>query len=66
MNIIAKIFSLIGFCLTIAPSFLVYLGMMDLSTNKLLMLIGTIAWFCSAPFWMNKKEKLETTETSKD
>lgn len=48
-------FSLLSLLLTIVPSFLVFYGIMTLETNKTLMLIGTIGWFATAPYWMNKK-----------
>ena len=57
MKILLKIISLIGLLLTIVPSFLVFTGKITLDNNKWLMIIGTLLWFASAPFWMNKKEE---------
>jgi hypothetical protein len=37
------------------PPILVFLGEIDLDTTKLLMTIGMVAWFSSAPFWINKE-----------
>ena len=56
MKTLLKIVSLIGLLATIVPSFLVFAEIITLDTNKLLMIIGTILWFVSVPFWMNKKD----------
>jgi hypothetical protein len=55
MRAILKILSFIGLILTVVPSFLVFSGSITLDMHKWLMLLGTILWFVSAPFWMNKK-----------
>lgn len=55
MKSILKIFSAIGLILTVIPSFMVFSGAISLDINKWLMLLGTILWFSTAPFWMNKK-----------
>lgn len=55
MKSLLKIVSLIGLLATVIPSFLVFLGAITLDNNKVLMIIGTLLWFISAPFWMNKK-----------
>jgi hypothetical protein len=52
---ILKIISFAGLLLTIIPSFMVFFQGIELDTNKYLMLFGTVLWFGSAPFWMNKK-----------
>lgn len=54
MKSLIKIVSYIGLALTIVPSILVFTGNSTLESNKLLMLIGTVIWFISAPSWMNK------------
>ena len=56
MKMILKIISLIGLLLTIVPAFLVFSGAMVIETHYTLMLIGTILWFASAPFWMLRKK----------
>lgn len=53
----AFIISILCLLLTIVPSFLVYFQLIAPDTNKDLMLAGTIGWFLTAPFWMNRKEK---------
>lgn len=55
MNSLLKIVSLVGLLATIIPSFLVLFGVITLDNNKVLMILGTLLWFISAPFWMNKK-----------
>jgi len=49
------IVSLIGLVLTLLPSFLVFANAISWDTYLLLMNVGTIMWFVSAPFWMGKK-----------
>jgi len=57
MRILLIIISIVGLILTIMPAFLVFADKMELQTNKSLMLIGTILWFATAPFWMSKRKK---------
>lgn len=59
MKNILKIISFIGLALTLIPSFLVMKGIIDPQHSKILMLIGTIIWFITASFWMNKTENEE-------
>jgi len=55
MKLFLKIGSLIGLLLTMSPPILIFLEKIDLDTTKLLMTIGMVAWFSTAPFWINKK-----------
>ena len=55
MKTILKLVSLLGLLITIVPSFLVFADVISLDTNKLLMILGTLLWFISVPFWMDKK-----------
>lgn len=55
MKTLTKLISVIGLGLTIVPAFLVFFQKITLQRHYNLMLIGTILWFISAPFWMNKK-----------
>jgi hypothetical protein len=55
--------SIVCLLLTLLPSFFVYLQMISLETNKNLMLIGTIGWFLTAPFWMNKNKENYAPDT---
>ena len=56
MRTIIKITSFAGLFLTLVPSFLVFTGIIELNTNKILMIIGTAMWFFTVPFWMNRKK----------
>jgi len=56
-KMLLKIISFIGLLLTLIPSFLVFLKGIELETNKYLMLVGTLLWFGSSPFWMNKGKR---------
>lgn len=56
MNYILKVISVLGLMLTVIPSFLVLNGVMEMEYYKSLMLIGTISWFVTAPFWIFKKK----------
>lgn len=54
MKLIIKVISFLGLALTLIPSFLVFTGVTTLDTCKLLMFIGSVVWFISAPSWMNQ------------
>lgn len=56
MKMILKLFSFIGLALTIVPAFLVWNNNVSIDTYKNLMLIGSLTWFVSAPFWMFQKQ----------
>lgn len=56
MKGILQLISLAGLLLTVVPAFLVFSGSMTWNQHALFMLIGTIVWFASAPFWMKDKE----------
>jgi hypothetical protein len=57
MKKILIIISFIGLVLTLLPSFLVFANAISWDTYLLLMNVGTIMWFVSAPFWMEKKDE---------
>ncbi|MBD3374122.1 hypothetical protein GF406_03725 [candidate division KSB1 bacterium] len=57
MKTLLKIISYAGLALTVTPSFLVFLGTIDLSTHKTLMLVGTLMWFLTVPFWMGEEKE---------
>lgn len=42
--------------LILLMSILLFLDKIDLATVKMLMLIGTVLWFVSTPFWMKEKK----------
>lgn len=51
--------SAIGLGLTVVPAFLVFGGLLSWKTHAVLMAVGTVLWFASAPFVM--KGASETT-----
>ena len=57
MKPLIKFISYLSLGLTLIPSFLVFTGNITFDSSKLLMLIGTIIWFLTAPGWMNKAEE---------
>ena len=57
MQTVLKVLSFIGLGFTIAPSLLVFSGNIGMDINKNLMLIGTILWFGTVIFWMNKNKQ---------
>lgn len=63
MRSLSIIFSLSGFCLTVAPSFFVFYERISWRTHSQLMFAGMILWFVFTPIWMNKEKKAETKIT---
>ncbi|MFK7843791.1 MAG: hypothetical protein AB8G77_00715 [Rhodothermales bacterium] len=59
MTSVLKIISYLGLGLTVIPSMLVFSGDITWERHALLMLIGTLMWFGTAPFWMKDKEAQE-------
>jgi hypothetical protein len=53
MDVVLKIISFLGLGLTVVPAFLVFAGTIDWRTHAVLMMIGALLWFLSAPFWMH-------------
>lgn len=62
MRTILIIISFIGLGMTIIPAILVFNGIIDLHQHKVLMFIGTLLWFGTAPFWMGNKQETATSE----
>lgn len=60
MRNLLKLLSFIGLLLTLFPSVFFFYDYITADTHKLLMLMGTILWFLTAPFWMNKPEEAES------
>lgn len=56
-KIILKIVSFAGLGLTLIPALIVFSNGLDLDSSKNLMLLGTILWFGTSPFWMNKSKQ---------
>lgn len=55
MKKLLQIISLIGLLLVIVPACMYLADSMDKSRMQTIMLAGTVLWFITAPFWMNKK-----------
>ena len=53
MKKILKLISWAGLALTIIPSLLVFNGVVAIETHYVLMAIGMVLWFGTAPFWMH-------------
>jgi len=54
MKTLVKGISYIGLLATVVPSILVWIGTIQLETHKIIMIIGMILWFLTAPFTMKK------------
>jgi len=54
--LLLKIVSYTALAGTIIPSLLVFFGDMPLEQNKTIMTVSMIAWFATAPLWINKRE----------
>jgi hypothetical protein len=59
MKKILIIVSFIGLILTILPSILVFAKVIEMENHFTLMIIGTVLWFGTAPFWMKSKKMEE-------
>ncbi|MFZ1290467.1 MAG: hypothetical protein WAR79_10260 [Melioribacteraceae bacterium] len=55
MKLLIKIISMVSLVACILPSILVLNNVITLEQNKFVMMLGTILWFLTSPFWMNKK-----------
>lgn len=62
MRKVLIVISIIGIILTVVPAFLVLTGVLSLEENKNLMLLGTVFWFVSAPYWLNRNEGIEEAQ----
>ena len=57
MKTLLKAASAIGLLLTVGPSILVFAGLMRWESHALLMAVGAVVWFASAPGWMHEKPR---------
>lgn len=55
MKAILKLTSAVGLALTVVPAFLVFAGAITWASHARFMLIGTLLWFVTAPFWMEAR-----------
>ncbi len=49
------VISAIGLAFTFVPSVLSFKGIITMENHFMFMLIGTVLWFATAPFWMKTK-----------
>jgi hypothetical protein len=52
MKTLFKLGSFVGLGLTVVPAFLVFAGRLEWNTHAVLMGIGALLWFVTAPLWM--------------
>lgn len=52
MKHLLKAGSFVGLGLTVVPAFLVFSGTLTWHTHAVLMAVGAVVWFTTAPFWM--------------
>jgi len=52
MKHLLKAGSVAGLGLTVVPAFLVFSGALTWHTHAVLMAVGAVLWFATAPFWM--------------
>jgi hypothetical protein len=55
MKRLAQMISCVALAATIVPPLLFFTDKLDLAQAQFLMLASAIAWFTSAPFWMERK-----------
>lgn len=55
MRALLKVGSFVGLGLTVVPAFLVLSGTLAWDTHAVLMAVGAVLWFATAPFWMVKE-----------
>ena len=55
MKRILMLISFVSLGMTIVPAFLVFAQKISMEHNKILMFVGTLGWFLTAPFWMKKE-----------
>ena len=56
MNHLLKAGSFIGLGLTVMPAFFLFTGKLTWDMHAILMGIGALLWFATAPFWMVKED----------
>lgn len=57
MKRVAQILSWLALAVTLVPSLVFLAGRIELPQVNIWMLAGTIAWFITAPLWMEHKAK---------
>ncbi len=56
MKILSGSLAIIGLLATIAPSILVFSGVIEPATHKTIMTAGMILWFVTAPLFIKRKD----------
>jgi|OpeIllAssembly_1097287.scaffolds.fasta_scaffold807750_2 hypothetical protein len=56
MRTLAQLVSAAALVGTIAPSLLLFAGVVSLEQVKWWMLVATIAWFVATPVWMDRRD----------
>lgn len=62
MNAFLKTVSAVGLALTVVPAFFVFAGTISWRAHAVLMSIGALAWFSTAPFWMQGRKHDNATD----
>jgi hypothetical protein len=57
MKTLLRLISVAGLALTVVPALLVFARVIAWETHAALMLVGTVLWFASAPFWMRQTKQ---------
>lgn len=60
MKKLLEIISYLALVFLVAAPVMYYLGKIDMEKNKLWMLIASIVWFATAPFWIGRKKEGES------
>ena len=58
MKIVLKSASYLGLGLTVVPAFLVFSGSLTWESHAMLMAVGALLWFATAPFWLGGDESV--------
>lgn len=61
MTFVLKAASFLGLALTVVPAFLVLTGSLTWRTHAVLMAVGALLWFATAPFWMVREDGKTTS-----
>jgi hypothetical protein len=64
MRLIAQIVSWLALAATILPAVLYLEDQMQLAHAKIWMLVATVFWFVTTPFWMGRKSSEKPTASS--
>ena len=56
MNRLLKLISYTGLVLTALPGFFVFLGLLSFPDYTNWLLVGSVLWFATAPFWVGKMD----------